>query len=376
VKREAKLLLGKAVDSLVLGIELFNRPSDRGRVEAVLIHLDHAFEMLLKSAILHKEGRIRERGEPTTIGFDHCVRVGLSEGRVRFLGDDDAVVLRAVNTLRDAAQHHLVSLSEQQLYLHAQASLTLFRSIMRDVLGQNLAVELPERVLPLSTTPPVDLATLFDTELDEVKKLLEPGKRHRLEAMAKLRSLAIVNGAIEGKTTQPTVADLHKLGSFLLKGKSLHDLFPGIATVNLTASGSGIGIELRITKNQGIPVQLVREEVAPSVPVIAVKRVDELGFYSLGRDDLADKVNLSGMMTSAMIWNLDLQNDPDCHKEICIGKSRFHRYSQKAIAQIKQALENGDQAAVWSAYRARKKIKAAPVSVATGTPHEAPSVPA
>lgn len=376
MKREAKLLLGKAVDSLVLGIELFNRPSDRGRVEAVLIHLDHAFEMLLKSAILHKGGRIRERGQPSTIGFDHCVRLGLSEGKVRFLSDDDAVVLRAVNTLRDAAQHHLVSLSEQQLYVHAQASLTLFRSIMRDVLGQDLAVELPDRVLPLSTTPPLDLATLFDTELEEVKKLLEPGKRHRLEALAKLRGLAIVHGAIEGKTTQPTVADLHKLGSSILKGKTLHDLFPGIATVNLTTSGSGLGIELRITKNQGIPVQLVREETVPGAPVIAVKRVDELGFYNLGRDDLAAKVNLNGPMTSAMIWHLDLQNDPDCHKEICIGKSHFHRYSQKAIAKFKQALENVDQAAVWAAYRARKKVKVPPAFVLTRTPKEAGAVPA
>jgi hypothetical protein len=360
MKREAKLLLSNAVEALVLGIELFNRPSDRGRVEAVLIHLDHAFEMLLKSAILHKGGRIRERGQPNTVGFDHCVRVGLSDGRVRFLSDDDAVVLRAVNALRDAAQHHLVSLSEQQIYMHSQASLTLFRSIMKDVLGQDITVELPDRVLPLSTTPPVDLAALFDTEIEEVKRLLEPGKRHRIEAMAKLRSLAIVNGAIEGKTTQPTVADLHKLGSSLLKGKSLHDLFPGVATVNLTTSGSGVGIELRITKNQGIPVQLVREEAAPEAPVIAVKRVDELGFYNLGRDGLADKVNLSGVMTSAMVWHLGLQSDPDCHKEFCIGRSRFHRYSQKAVAKINQSLENLDQAAVWSAYRARKRVEAAP----------------
>ncbi|WP_105317565.1 hypothetical protein [Thermus tenuipuniceus] len=43
MKREAKLLLEKATDSLVLAIELFNRPHDRGRVSSVLIMLDHAF---------------------------------------------------------------------------------------------------------------------------------------------------------------------------------------------------------------------------------------------------------------------------------------------------------------------------------------------
>lgn len=68
MKREAKLLVERAVNSLVLGIEIFNRPSNRGRTEAVLIHLDHAFEMLLKAAIVHRGGRIREHGDPTRLG--------------------------------------------------------------------------------------------------------------------------------------------------------------------------------------------------------------------------------------------------------------------------------------------------------------------
>jgi len=44
MRKEAKLLLEKSVDSLILSIEMFNRPSDCGRVHAVLILLDHAFE--------------------------------------------------------------------------------------------------------------------------------------------------------------------------------------------------------------------------------------------------------------------------------------------------------------------------------------------
>lgn len=56
MKRESRLLFTKAVDSLVLSIEHYNRPWDRGRVDAVLILLDHAFEMLLKAAIPHRGG--------------------------------------------------------------------------------------------------------------------------------------------------------------------------------------------------------------------------------------------------------------------------------------------------------------------------------
>jgi len=49
IKREAAELRKRAINSLVLAIELFNRPHDLGRSEAVLILLHHAFEMLLKA---------------------------------------------------------------------------------------------------------------------------------------------------------------------------------------------------------------------------------------------------------------------------------------------------------------------------------------
>ena len=80
MKRESKLLLNKACDALVLSIELFNRPHDRGRVSSTLIQLDHGFEMLMKAAILQLGGKIRDRSAKETIGFSACVRRSLSEG--------------------------------------------------------------------------------------------------------------------------------------------------------------------------------------------------------------------------------------------------------------------------------------------------------
>lgn len=65
---------GQALDALVLSIDHFSRPWDRGRSDAVLIHLDHSFEMLLKAGILHKGGKIRAPRAKQAIGFDACVR--------------------------------------------------------------------------------------------------------------------------------------------------------------------------------------------------------------------------------------------------------------------------------------------------------------
>lgn len=112
MRREARLLLDKAFNSLVLSIEFFNRPHDRGRVCSSLILLDHAFEMFLKAAILHRGGKIRERRAKETIGFDACVRRALSDGSVKFLSDEQVLLLQTINGLRDAAQHHLLDVSE------------------------------------------------------------------------------------------------------------------------------------------------------------------------------------------------------------------------------------------------------------------------
>ena len=96
MKRETRLLLGKACDSLVLSIEIFNRPQDRGRVSGTLIQLDHGFEMLMKAALVQRGGRIREKNRPNTIGFDACVGRSLSDADIRYLTEDQALVLRTI----------------------------------------------------------------------------------------------------------------------------------------------------------------------------------------------------------------------------------------------------------------------------------------
>ena len=163
MKREAKFLLDKACDSLLLGIELFNRPYDRGRVSAVLIQTDHAFEMFLKSAIVQRGGAIREKNAKETIGFDACVRRGLSNGVVKFLTEEQALTIQTINGQRDAAQHYLLDISEAQLYVHIQSGVTLFRDLLMDVFKKELSHELPTRVLPISTTAPIDMTTIFDS---------------------------------------------------------------------------------------------------------------------------------------------------------------------------------------------------------------------
>lgn len=347
MKREAKLLLGKACDALVLSIELFNRPHDRGRVSSTLIQLDHGFEMLLKAAILHRGGRIREKRAKETIGFDACVRRSLSDGKIKYLSEEQALVLQTINGLRDAAQHHLLDISEGQLYIHVQSGVTLFRDLLKSVFDQDLACHLPLRVLPVSTSPPTDLATLFDSQVKEIRKLLQPGRRRQIEALARLRPLAILDATIRGEKGQPRDSDLRRIGKEVSQGRPWADVFQGAAAVEVATDGAGPSLSLRLSKKEGIPIQLVPEGT-PGASVVAVKRVDELGFYNLGAKQLAENVELTMPKAVAVVDHLGLRNDPECYKEIKIGKAVFKRYSQKAIGAIKEALTKESADEIWA----------------------------
>ncbi len=317
MKREARLLLNKACDSLVLSVELFNRPHDRGRVSGSLILLDHAFEMLLKAAILHRGGHIRERRAKETIGFDACVRRGVSDGRMKFLTEEQALLLQTVNGLRDAAQHHLLEISESQLYLHCQAGVTLFRDLLRSVFNKDIREYLPTRVLPVSTSPPTDVFRLFDSEIAEIKKLLQPGRRRRVDAEARLRPLAIVDAAIRGEKTQPSTADLRKIADELRAGAPWQNIFLGATAIDISPDGFGPWLSLRLSKKEGIPVQLVPEGT-PGASVVAVKRVNELDFYSLGAKQLAEKFGLTIPKVVAVVDYVGIREDPECYKEFKI----------------------------------------------------------
>ena len=354
MRKEVRQLREKAINALILSIEHFNRPWDHGRTEAVLILLDHSFEMLLKAAIRHKQGKIRKAREKQTIGFNACVRKGLTDENLKFLTKEQALTLQTINGQRDAAQHYLVDLSEHQLYFYSQAGVTLFRDIHDDVFDNNLVIELPERVLPVSTTAPRDLSALFDKEVEEIKGLLVPGTRKRMDAIAKARSLAVLESTVKGDYEQPSDHELTKVCKRISEGEAWTSIFPGVASINITAERDGPTFSLRLTKNEGTPVQLVKEGEGTGA-VVAVRRVNELDFYSLGATQLAQKVGLTPPKSRAVVDYIGLREDADYFKEIKIGSVRHPRYSPKAIKRIQDVLKAESIDEIWANYRAKQK---------------------
>lgn len=352
MRREVRALRDKAIDSLVLAIELFNRPTERGRTTAVLIQCDHAFEMLLKAAIRHRGGRLAKGDDTYTIGFRACVTTCLTDPAIRCLTPEQAITLHAINGWRDAAQHYLLELSEQQLYLASQGAVTLFDDLLDSVFGDRLAVHVPTRVLPVSTEPPKDLDLLIDNEMDMVRELIAPGLRRLSDARSRLRALAILEAATAGREEPPTGGELDGQIAALRSGADWRTLFPGVAGLQLRTSGSGLSFSLRISKKEGVPVQLVTEGSA-TTPVVAVKRVNELDFYQFGLKSLSQHLAfpIGPNKLRAVLDHLGMRSDPKYFKVVQIDRSKFPRYSQDALRELQQELPTLDIDAIWAAHQ-------------------------
>lgn len=316
--------------------------------------MGHAFEMLFKAAIIQRGGSITKTDRYQTLSLRECLRVATSQAGVRFISAEQADTVQVISDFRDAAQHYLLELSEQHLYVQMQAGFTLFRDIYQSVFDKELSAHLPERALPISTTAPADIEAVFASEAEEVRQLLRPGRRRRVSARAKLRGLAIVEGALSGEDSRLSDRQLNRYMTEMAGNKGWEEIFPGVAAIELTATGSGPSLDLRITKREGLPVRLVSADT-PGASTVAVKRVDSLGYYTLGRNDLAKRLGLTGPKTSALIWHLNLKEDEDCFRRVSIGKSTFDRYSRHAVERMREALSTLEMSEVWAQYSTRPK---------------------
>ena len=349
-KKNVTPMLHNGIDSMTLAIELFNRPSEQARTHAVLMLLHHAFEMLLKAAILQRTGSIHESEQRFTYGFDRCLTV--AEQELKLITADERATLSILDAQRDQAAHYYLSMSEDVLYVHAQSAVTLFGGLLTSVFGIALSEKLPSRILPVSTRPPRDLVTLFESEFAEVDRLLSAGKRQGAAAAARLRSiLAFAVGSRES-TGRVSESDIEMAIANRRRNRSWDVILPEVAQLRLTTDGGGIPITMRISKDAQIAVRIAKpgEEVSGT---LIKQQIDPWDVYTMSRDDMATKLGLSGPRTHALIYELKIQDDPDCYKELKRKSQVFKGYSKKALDLLRNAKETLDMDVIWQKHRRR-----------------------
>ena len=349
MRREAKLLLDKGISSLITSVDFFNSSRDVGRSTAVLLMLDHAFEMLLKAALVQRGADIKtkEKIEGDTISFVECVHKALSDGELKFLRVHQDASLLEIHSLRNVEQHHVLDITEQKLYMTLQVGFTIFTDVVRVVFEKDLADRLPKRVLPIATTPLVDIHTLYQNEVEAVKQLLLPGMRRMAQVRAQLRSLTVTEKTLHGDSRIPTDKDLDTIAEKLKKGVDWQDIFHGVAQMEITTKGYGPSIELRLTKRDGIPVHIAAEDE----PVAGIARyVDYKDVYSLNLTKLREKFSWTQPKCLAVVEHLNLKDDEE-HSEClpsanhpftrCILRRRWSGYKNHYLKSKVTGIKSG-----------------------------------
>lgn len=348
LKKNVSPLLDKSIESLTLAIEIFNRPTEIARTHGVLILMQHAFEMLLKACILQQTGSIHDREQRYTYSFDRCLAVATEQ--LKIISSDERATLSILDAQRDQAAHYYVEMSEDVLYVHAQSGVTLFNEVLEKTFGVVLSERLPSRILPVSTRPPRDLVALFSNELGEVDRLLTGGKRQGASAAAKLRTiLAFTVGSRDGGQ-RVSEAEILAAISQRRRKSEWEVILPEVAQLKLNTDGVGIPITMRISKDAPIAVRVAKPGETVAGTVIK-QQIDPWDVFTMSRDDLAKKLSLTGPRTHALIYELNLQADPECYKELRKKSQIFKGYSKKALDKLRQAKAELNIDEVWASHR-------------------------
>ncbi len=339
-----------------VALERFNAHDDDGRHTVVLLHLQHAFEMLLKAGLVQSRARVFDPETGRSIGFSRCLHEAQTAPKIK-LTTDEAGTLRAIDALRDDEQHWHTSVDEGLLYLHARAAVTIFDDLLHRMFDEKLADHLALRVLPLGTEPPQDFVLLIDREFSRIQQLLTPGRRQVAEAEAAVRALLAMEAHIDPDTRVST-ADVRQVLKGVRSGKSREQVFPSLSRVGADIAGSGLTVQVRITKGEGLPMRYVNDE---NLDAAAVRMIDQTRKYHRGAKDLAQAVGLTLPVCGALKEHLGVDSDEDCRHVFTFGASRMVRYSDNAYRRLKAAAEDDgvDLDAVWNAHR-RSAVKPRP----------------
>jgi hypothetical protein len=333
VRRRVPLLLkDKALASMRRAVKAFNDLDDDGRQTAVMLNIQHAFEMLVKATLTDKKVRVFDKRSGRSIGFEKCSALASEHLRP---SQEQIGLLRAIDASRDDEQHWLATLNEGLLYLHSRGAVTLFDEILDDAFGERLADHLPERVLPISTSPMTDVDVLVDEQYSQIKQLLRPGKRRRPEARALLRGLLAMEGHLSDEA-RVSERDVDRVEKAVRDGHSRDEVFPRLRDVTARFEGEGPTVKVHFTKREGAPVRFVPAD--DPTDSAAVREIDLQRKYHISAFELAEMVGLSRPRATALRRHLGIDEDNSCLHVFTFGSQKHARYSDNAYRRMKQPL--------------------------------------
>ena len=350
MRRTAKPLHDKALSSLRRAVRAYNDLDDDGRVTTVLLHLQHAFEMLLKAGLDQRRVAVMDPATGYSAGIDKCIN--LSREHLG-LTAAEAGTIRAIDAMRDHEQHWFAEVDEGILYNHMVAGVSLFQQLLKQVFDEDLRDHLPARVVPIATEPPKDIQFFIDRQFEEIKTLLLPNSRQAAKARARIRTLLAMEAHVDDRADQ-SERDVNSVVDGIKEGLSRDEVFPRLAALGSEhGGGQALEIQMRFVRRDGddvVPVKYVGEDY--DGPVAAIRERDRRDRYKWSLEQLYKRFGLGNQKGKALRLRAGISDDnPKYADSTTIGATTFVQYSDEALGAMRDTLEELGIDRIWEDYK-------------------------
>lgn len=125
-------------------------------------------------------------------------------------------------------------------------------------------------------------------------------------------------------------------------------MFPRLDGLSTDLAGSGLTVEVRFVKKNGLPITFVNGEAA--LDASAIRTVDLQKKYHRSAFGLADSLKLSRPRATALRVHLGLDQNPSMRHVFSFGSQKHARFSDNAFTVMRDALEVVDMDALWRSH--------------------------
>ena len=109
---------------------------------------------------------------------------------------------------------------------------------------------------------------------------------------------------------------------------------------------------MRIAKEASLSFKIAKPGDAIDGTLLK-QEIDPWTVFTMSRNDIATKLGISAPKTHALIYELNIQGDPGCYKELRRKSQTFKGYSLKALNQLRDALNTINLDEIWQKHRSR-----------------------
>jgi hypothetical protein len=222
--------IDSAIDSLLAASRIFDDPFFPSRQETILMLLNHAFEMLLKAAVLKKTGRLRAKGEKHNYSFAKCL--GICFLKLELFNETSLAGLKIINSLRDAAVHDTLQLNEGILAHFYVMAVIIFHDILKRVsAAKQIERRIPLKKILIESRPAEEFNFYVRKDFAAAKKMLKLSKKRAEEALIKLRPYLIVENELRETAEGRAALSEALVIKMILRGKTMENVLPFVSSL-------------------------------------------------------------------------------------------------------------------------------------------------